>query len=200
MFHQGDCMDIIPALNEDPSIEITLVIADPPYDDLRLVNRSIDLCRKVCKGMSIFFMYPEDIQELTHKPEQVVHWMKPTSTKNTFKRYSRFVEAIVLYDVVMSDRLHWSQRTGVFMDRVDTTNTHPYRKPLSLIMTLLGNHYPGFGYVLDPFAGSRCVEEACSYLGIPCISIDKVDYGKSSKTVSRDVRLPSWASSLQPKE
>jgi hypothetical protein len=153
-----------------PLADASLMIADPVYgtQDVRdLVSFAVE--RKL---PSCIFMWPDDVWGLPHKPEQLLHWVKPVSTKNTVRSYSRFVEVIACYGVRFWEDLHWSNRTGVFTDCLFSNASHQWKKPEPLIERLIRNHYPGRGVVYDPCAGSRTVETVCKRLGIPSLSVD----------------------------
>ena len=156
--------------NVPTHIDVGLVIADPIYST-QMVNDVWE--RFAGEGLpTVCFMYPEDLVTLAAPfPDQICHWVKPVSTKNTIKRYSRFVEVVAVHNVKMTDVLHWSCRTGVFTDALLTNDEHPFKKPESLIERLIRNHYTG-GIVLDPCAGSGTVHHVCVRLGIPSISIE----------------------------
>ncbi len=148
----------------------SLMIADPVYgsgdaDSLALMANDIGLPAAI-------FMWPEELCSLTLTPDQVLHWVKPESTKNTAKKYSRFVEVIACYGLKFHGSLHWSNRTGLFTDRLFSNAEHPWKKPESLIERLIRNHWPGHGIVYDPCAGSRTVETVCKRLGIGSFSVD----------------------------
>ncbi len=101
--------------------------------------------------------------------------MKPVSTKNTTKRYSRFIEVIALHNVAFhGDMLHWSNRTGVFTDALMCQQVHPWQKPESLIERLIRNHYnrDDKGVIFDPRAGSGVVHKVCKRLGISSVSVE----------------------------
>jgi hypothetical protein len=159
-----------------------LMIADPVYGS----TDSHDLVRLAVgrRIPSLIFMMPEDVWGLPHRPDQVLHWVKPVSTKNTVARYSRFVEAIACYGarfwVTFGQPLHWSNRTGIFTDGL-LVQDHEWKKPESLIERLVRNHYSGeeSGVVYDPCAGSRTVEAVCRRLGIPSFSVDSGDHPDS---------------------
>jgi DNA modification methylase len=172
---KGDCLAVIPTLED----EIDLVIADPPYSEFPLINDAITLCRSVCKGASFFFMYAEDIFHLEDKPDQILFWTKPVSTKNTTKRYSRFVEVVCAYDLAKSPFVqdtHWSTRTGIFTDTLIGPSLHPFEKPVSLIQKLIMvNSKPG-DLILEPFGGSEPVRRVCEGMDRRSISIE-VDHG-----------------------
>lgn len=167
----GDCLEIVPGIRKN----VNLVIADPPYSKLELINDSIDVCRSICSGASFFFMYAEDIFDLRHRPDIVLFWMKPASTKNTTRKYSRFVEVICVYDLHESpfnQNTFWYARSGVFTDTVYTNESHPHAKPPGLIEKLVSVNSNKYDTVLDPFAGSRTVERVCKRMGRSSISIE----------------------------
>jgi len=151
---------------------ISMVVADPVYESSMvpdIVSYSMDLTG----GPILVFMYPEDVHGLPERPDRVLHWIKPESTKNTSKTYSRFVEVIAVFNQRFGkETLHWSNRTGIFTDRLYSNEVHPWRKPEPLIERLIRNHYTS-GIVLDPCAGSGVVHDVCVRLGIPSVSIEK---------------------------
>lgn len=175
MWLTDNCLDVMRDL--DPG-SIDLVIADPTYGESDLINTAILESERLCKAR-IFFMYAEDLCSLdvSTKPDQVCFWSKPVSTKNTSRRYSRFIEVICVWhgDYFNAD-LPWHNRTGVFTDTLLESSPHPWKKPPSLIERLIRLHlappYEG-KTVLDPFAGSGTVADVCEKLGIECISIEK---------------------------
>ena len=140
---------------------IDLIVTDPPYDfTMKSKLFFHGHFRRICNGAIIVFSPPDNQWALPAK--QYLFWNKPISTKNTTKSYGRFVEMIFIYGkgTWNADR-HWSQRNNVFFDRVDDTSLHPFRKPPSLIETLILNHSKEGDLVLDPFAGSGVVGEVC---------------------------------------
>jgi DNA modification methylase len=148
-----------------------LILTDPPYDlneqERKVLHREFI---RIAKGV-IVFSPPENQWILP--ADQYLFWIKPISTKNTSKHYSRFVEMIFCYGILKwFPNRHWSQYTNVFTDLVDDSSLHPYRKPPSLIERLIRNHTEVGDKVLDPFAGSGTVHAICSRLGIDSLSID----------------------------
>jgi hypothetical protein len=153
-----------------PPQDASLMVADPVYG-----NGDADALAKMASDIGLpaaIFMWPEELCSLTLKPDQVLHWVKPESTKNTAKKYSRFVEVIACYGLEFHGSLHWSNRTGLFTDRLFSNDEHPWKKPESLIERLIRNHWPGHGTVYDPCAGSRTVEAVCKRLWIGSFSVD----------------------------
>lgn len=145
-----------------------LIVADPVYSDSEQLNLVASL-----PGPKLMFCYPEDVQLLAKRPDQLCHWVKPVSTKNTSKKYSRFVEAIcVWHGPFFNQSVHWSNRTGIFSDHIVETNGHPWKKPKSLLEKLVQLHCPPGGRVLDLFAGSGTTEDACRETGRSCLSIE----------------------------
>lgn len=165
----GDSFEILPKLG-DKSID--LILTDPPYH-LGITEKMILHAefKRICRGAIVVFMPPEN--QWLHPAQHYLFWIKPISTKNTSKSYSRFVEMIFVYEVTTwnNDR-HWSQYTNVFTDLVDDTSKHGYRKPPSLIERLIRNHTNPGDFILDPFAGSGVVAEVADRLGRGHLSID----------------------------
>ena len=158
-----------------PPVDATLMIADPVYGSSCV--RELSAMAAATGLPSCIFMWPDDVWGLPVKPQQVLHWIKPESTKNTAKRYSRFVEVIACYGLTFAEPMHWSNRTGVFTDRLFRNDDHQWKKPESLIERLIRNHWPGRGVVYDPCAGSRTVEAVCKRLGVGSFSVDDGAYG-----------------------
>lgn len=166
---KGDSFKLLPEL-EDKSFD--LILTDPPYD--------LDKDQKVflhghffrlSKTGYIIFSPPEN--PWLPGADQHLFWIKPISTKNTSKRYSRFVEMIFLYgDLKWNHNRHWSQYTNVFNDLVDNSKLHPHRKPPSLIERLVLNHSDPGDLILDPFAGSGVVADVCKATGRVSYSIE----------------------------
>lgn len=174
-------------------VEIDLIIADPPYGEHAFINDLITKCRSYFACPSLFFMYPEDLCYLDDPPDQVLHWIKPISTKNTAKRYSRFVEAIAYYEKgeyapdnvtpFFNQDLYWANRSGIFTDILTEKPIHPYQKPVSLIERLILLHTPltitgsdghkRFATVLDPCAGSGTTGIAARNTNRSVILIEK---------------------------
>jgi len=164
---------------------VDVIITDPPYDlsieEKEMYHRHF---LRVCKRTIIVFCPPEN--QWPSPVDQYLFWAKPISTKNTSRRYSRFVEMICVYDlankkdVVWNSNRHWSNYVNVFSDYVDDIKDHPHRKPMSLINRLLLNHTKPGDLVFDPFAGSAVVLESAklnkrNYIGC---EIDKEYYWK----------------------
>lgn len=168
---KGNCLAVVPEYDG----EYDLVIADPPYENLKLISESIAVCRNHFDGPSFFFMYPESVWDLEAQPDQILHWIKPPSTKNTTRKYSRFVEAIAVYDLDTSpfnQDTFWHSRSGVFTD-TPLRVKHPHTKPESLIEKLIAVNSNQGDTVLDPFAGSGTVAKVCKRMGRGSISIEK---------------------------
>ena len=121
---------------------------------------------------SCVFMFPSNLCDLKHKPDQICHWIKQPSTKNTCKRYSNFVEVIAIYGATFYELLHWTNRCGIFQDALFTNKIFEWKKPDSLIERLIRNHYSGSGIVYDPCAGSGTTHDVCKKMGIPSICIE----------------------------
>jgi DNA modification methylase len=169
-FHLGDSFELLPWFTNN---SIDMILTDPPYnfdhEQKQIIHKEL---LRICKGSVIVFSPPENQWILP--ADQYLFWTKPISTKNTSKRYSRFVEMIFVYGqgAWNTDR-HWSQYTNIFHDLVDTVKFHSFRKPPSLIERLILNHSNEGDKVLDPFAGSGVVAEACKKLNRNFICIEK---------------------------
>ena len=156
---------------------VNLILTDPPYDFTR---EQIEFLHqhfmRISRTGAIVFAPPENQWVLP--ADQYGFWLKPISTKNTSRRYSRFIEMIFFYGNLKwrPDR-HWSQYTNVFMDLVDNSKLHPFRKPPSLIERLILNHSDPGDTILDPFAGSGTVSEVSERLGRNALLVD-LEYGK----------------------
>lgn len=151
---------------------VDMILTDVPYDlnngqKTFLHNQFL----RISKSWVIVFSPPENQWVLP--ADQYLFWQKPISTKNTSKRYSRFVEMIFIYGsgVWNTDR-HWSQYTNVFTDLVDNAKIHPYRKPPSLIERLILNHSNAGDTILDPFCGSGVVVQIADWLGRQGIGLE----------------------------
>lgn len=165
----GDSFEILPSLADS---HVQYVLTDPPYDFNRDQKEFLhsQFLRK-SYGSTTVFSPPEN--QWINPADQHGFWIKPISTKNTSKSYSRFVEMIFFYGWgVWNNKRHWSQYTNVFTDLVDDASLHPYRKPPSLIERLILNHTNPGDTVLDPFAGSGVVADVCMRTGRSSISIE----------------------------
>ena len=164
-------------LNDIEDKSIDTILTDAPYDLSKdEIDYYHDQFKRIAKEWIIVFMSPEN--PWVYPADQYLYWIKPISTKNTSKRYSRFVECIYIYGegTWNSDR-HWSQYTNVFTDIVDNNKDHPFRKPPSLIERLILNHTNEGQKILDPFMGSGVVGEVCKKLNRDFIGIEQdLDY------------------------
>ena len=164
----GDAFIELPKM-DDKSVD--LIITDPPYDfNLEQKEFLQEQFHRISKGVIIVFSPPKN--QWIFPADQYLFWIKPISTKNTSKRYSRFVEMIFVYKYGAwnTDR-HWSQYTNVFTDLVDTSKIHPFRKPPSLLKRLILNHSKPGDIILDPFFGSgttliESIRNRRKYIGI----------------------------------
>ena len=163
-----DSFQILPTI---PDNTFDLILTDPPYDLTQVKKNFLhEQFTRIVKAI-IVFSPPEN--QWIQPADQYLFWIKPISTKNTSRRYSRFVEMIFCYgDLLWNTDRHWSQYTNVFMDLVDISRMHPYRKPPSLIERLLRNHTDAVSWVLDPFAGSETVHQVCKQLNRNSVSIE----------------------------
>jgi len=165
-------------LQDIPTNSVQAIITDPPYDfthsDMDILNMEF---MRISKGSIIIFCPPENQWYSDDIPTpEYGFWVKPVSTKNTSKRYSRFVEMIMFYHkegAVWDSSRHWSQYTNTFHDRVEAKMTHPFTKPLSLMRRLIENHTNEGDIILDPFAGSGATLRAAKSVNRGFIGIEK---------------------------
>ena len=156
---------------DDDSVEA--IITDPPYDFKDDVKEEFhNEFLRVAKGTVIVFAPPEN-QWIPS--EQYLFWIKPISTKNTSRKYSRFVEVIHVYRSGRSkwnpDR-HWSQYVNVFNDSVESKIVHPFQKPMAMMERLIKNHTDRGDRVLDPFCGSGTTALACLRTERECTGLE----------------------------
>lgn len=166
----GDAYELIVSI---PNKFVDCIITDVPYDlkekEKQFLHRHF---LRVCKGNILVFSPPEN--QWIQPADQYLFWIKPMSTKNTSKSYSRFVEMIFVYGVGRWNcHRHWSQYTNVFTDLVDDTKLHPFRKPPSLIKRLMLNHTDEGDLILDPFSGSFVVADVAEETKRRFIAIEK---------------------------
>ena len=168
----GDSFKFLPVTKEK---SFQCILTDVPYDlDQDQKEFLHEQFKRICTGTIIVFSPPENPWILP--ADQYLFWVKPISTKNTSKSYSRFVEQIYVYHMEnpkWNCKRHWSQYTNVFMDLVDDSSLHPYRKPPSLIERLIRNHTDIGDTILDPFAGSGVVFDVGLALDRQVIAIEK---------------------------
>jgi len=165
----GDSFLELPKL---PNKSFDVILTDPPYN---LSKKQIEYLHaeftRICDGVIIVFS-PER-NPWVFPFDQKLYWVKPISTKNTSKNYSRFVEEVFIYGRnVWNTNLHWSNYVNVLVDRVDDISEHPWRKPPAMIERFLKIHSNPGDKVLDPFAGSGVVHDACVVLERQSLSIE----------------------------
>ena len=171
-----------------PVDKVDAIITDPPYDfDWEEKDRFHSEFERIAK-LSIVFCPPENQWKIFPRATQYLFWIKPISTKNTSKSYSRFVEMIQVFGRhEWNTHRHWSQYTNVFHDLVEERD-HPYRKPLSLMERLVLNHTQEGDWVLDPFMGSGTTGVASlknnrNFIGV---ELDPVNFDMAKR------RLQEW--------
>lgn len=152
--------------------KIAAIITDPPYDfTTPIKNKYHSIFNSLTTGARIVFSPPENLWQ--EKCDQTLFWIKPISTKNTSKSYSRFVEVIQVWNgKTWNTGRHWSQYTNVFTDLVDNNSFHAYTKPLSMMIRLVLNHTNPGDTVLDPFMGSGTTGLACLQTGRNFIGVE----------------------------
>lgn len=157
--------------------EFDLILTDPPYDFDEETKRYLH--NHFCRIASCVIVFSPPENQWILPADQYLFWIKPISTKNTSKSYSRFVEMIFIYGRNWwGNERHWSQYTNIFMDLVDDTSKHPFRKPPSLIERLMLNHTTEGDEILDPFCGSGVVLDIANRLNRNAIGIDIIGESK----------------------
>lgn len=170
MIYHGNALDYL-RNQQDGSVDC--ILTDPPYDfSEEAKNQYHSEFLRVSKGWVIVFSPPENLWQPSC--EQWLFWIKPISTKNTSKRYSRFVEIIQVFrNGYWNNNRHWSQYTNVFTDLVEGHTIHPYEKPESLINRLIANHTLECHTILDPFCGSGTIPTCAKKLGRTGIGVEQ---------------------------
>lgn len=174
--------DILSRALEAPELVLcNFILTDPLYDlkqekkdwlDWMFHQISVNGALVFCPWDNPFF----PIEEVTHQ----YFWTKPLSTKNytKMKRPSNFVELVQYKQIKPVNRVwngadyHWSMSTNIAKDIINRKDLHPWRKPLSLIKRFIRLYTNRGDTVLDPFAGSGVVAEACLELGRGFICFD----------------------------
>lgn len=168
----GNSFEMLPNFT-DKSVD--MILTDVPYDLNQEQKEYLHQhFLRISRGWVIVFSPPENQWILP--ANQYLFWIKPISTKNTIKSYSRFVEMIFIYGRGQwNNERHWSQYTNVFTDLVDDATLHPFRKPPSLVTRLILNHSKEGDLILDPFCGSGVVGNVAKELKRLSINIDIKD-------------------------
>ena len=164
----GEALAVLRRISDN---SFDLVLTDPPYDlDEAEKDAFHAELRRVARAAIVFS--PPENQWV--RPDQCGFWIKPISTKNTSRRYSRFVEMIFFYgELEWHTGRHWSQYTNVFTDLVDDETGHPFEKPTSLICRLIENHSRPGQTILDPFVGSGTTAVVARELGRRFLGIER---------------------------
>lgn len=162
---------------------VDFVLTDPLYNLATVQKETLHQAFLTIANRGYLVFSP--IDNPFHQLERATHnyfWVKPLSTKNykKMRRPSNFVELAQFYQDHGSPKrwnakdLHWSMSTNVAQDIVHHNNLHPWRKPLSLIKRFIKLYTNPGDTILDPFAGSGVVAEACLQLDrqFVCFDID----------------------------
>ena len=167
----GEALDVMAKWSDN---SFQAIITDPPYDLTKAEMEEYLLqFRRLAKGTIIIFAAPENQWPTS---DQYLFWTKPISTKNTSRKYSRFVEVIHLYSedkAVWNCKRHWSNYVNIFTDIIEEKIEHPYQKPIALLERLIRNHTSEGDWILDPFCGSGTTVKAAVRHNRNCIGIEK---------------------------
>lgn len=145
----GNSLETIAQLSLEGQVDC--IITDPLYDNF---PNLVDLI-SISKGNVLCFCDPRE-RPREPKPDEILHWVKTPSTKNTVRNCSRFVEEILVFRKGNTfNRKHWSVMVGVYNDVVfDNPPRHPWQKPLSLLEKLVLIYTNEGDMIFDPFMGS----------------------------------------------
>jgi len=183
---QDDCLDV---MADQPDKYFDLTLCDPPYDWPEAKRNQYHAeIKRITRGAIIIFCPPENLWQ--PRCNQTLFWIKPTSTKNTSKSYSRFVEIMQVWNgPVWNCGRHWTQYTNVFYDLVDSTD-HPYKKPDSMITRLILNHTNPGQIIFDGFFGSGTTPRLANALGRDCIAseIDPLLYAEVAAQFPEEIK------------
>ena len=138
------------------------VIMDPDYYS----RLNVTELRRISKGNIIVFGLPA-YRYPNFLPDEILHWVKPISTKNTVKKMSNFVEEILVMrrGTIYNHDMQWANYCGLFTDIVEGVVVHPYQKPLSLIERLVRVYTNAGETIFDGTMGSGTTLKACDRLG-----------------------------------
>lgn len=156
MLRERNAIEMLPKSLTDGT---DLILTDPPYElpteEQRWIHEELV---RIARRAVIVFADPRNPWEFGS--DQQLFWRKPLSTKNTSRRYARFIEGIYLYeleDYVWDHSRHWSNYVNTFDDRLVVERRHKHQKPASLVRRLILNHTRLGDVVFDPFCGSGVV-------------------------------------------
>lgn len=165
--YKTDALEYVRTI-EDQSIN--LVIIDPPYGLLsigykKVLHRELE---RVCSGQIIVYgtLSPKSRETWIgiDKTTAVYPWIKPETTKAPKLFPSNYWEIIMMFkERRMEEGLHNTQYSGIFSGRV-VSKEHPWKKPIEDIERLIRLFTKEGDTVLDCFAGSGTVGEACERL------------------------------------
>lgn len=185
-FYTADAWIELPKFAESLSWDFTFIIADPLYNLEDSEKDTLDsLFLSIASNGYVAFSHPDnpfldDYRDVDHQ----YFWVKPLSTKNykAMKNPSKFVELVQYHQVHPNPKCriwngkeyHWAMSTNVLNDIVQEgkLNADGWRKPLSLIKRLIKLYTNPGDTILDPFAGSGVVAEACLELDRGFVAFD----------------------------
>jgi site-specific DNA-methyltransferase (adenine-specific) len=200
MIYHGDCLDIMPTL-EDKSVD--MILTDPPYgmkyqsarrtatpqfdkiendDTVDWLPVLLKECWRVLKDDSHVYMFCNDYAisdfrrafELAgFKAKRTLVWVKNNHTSGDLHGdYGNKTEFIV-YAQKGRRLLRGGRDTNVLSFNRVSHLQHPTQKPVDLCEYLIGKSSNEGDTVLDPFAGSGTTGVACLNTGRKFILIEK---------------------------
>ncbi len=163
---------------------IDMIFIDPPYGELEYMDkeRIHEQFERVCpNGQIAVYGTPrlKGREFWVDEWKQLIPWIKPISTKPAVLQMPEFMEHLLFYRRVrMETGYHWSQYTGVLTGRVlekevwlvEPSDEEPegelfyWVKPLEDIERIIRLYTKSGDTVLDCFAGSGTVLQACQNL------------------------------------
>ena len=163
--YNGDCLDILPALQDDP----TVIITDPPYPDYHVeLYGTVDISfldRYPCRQF-VFWSSKADFP-LSYTAIHI--WDKKTGAGSQYERifernggraYRVFRHYLINSTVAASF-------TG------DVFTGHKSQKPVKLMRELVEKFSKPGDLILDPFMGSGSTGRACANTGRRFIGIER---------------------------
>ena len=168
-----------------PDNSIDMILTDPMY------GYQINLLEfmRICKGNIITFCDPKFRY---FKPDEILHWIKPISTKNTIKKMSNFVEEILVLrrGNTYNHNMQWANYCGIFFDIVEGEIVHPYQKPLALIERIMRIYSNPGDLIFDPFLGSGTTIKAANNLKRNVIGCEtNIQYYEAMSVLTQEIGI-----------
>ena len=181
--HQGDCMDIMPTLEE-----VDIVITDPPYglsfqgnEWDKEIPRWLWLAKRLTKRI-IFTTAPTTLWDYP-RPDWVGCWHRPASNSRTKQGgFNHWTPVVIYGDIKLTvDTISMH----AIKHSYSPDFPHPSPKPESLLRWIVLETTSKGDTILDPFMGSGttgkiCAETDRNFIGI---EIEKEYYDIAEKRI-----------------